>query len=655
MPSDEDDVEDVDIATIEAQIAADLRLPPDPARLLVDALTAAAIERAPDWANASIVVVRSPSDEWTSALADVVETKACAIPSVGVCKVLKRPDRFGSDRARVSPSEHTDAINNAMRLGNKDGMLVLVSARLDTDFPSVLLRAAQATLDCSEITSAVVASVVAKMTSGDAAGVPDDVARHLTPVVMRLAWRPSMASADYVRRLGELVERPKHARSEWTLARLHGCDEAVAWGNSTCRDIADCQAGRLAWKDMDRGALLCGPPGCGKTTFAAALAASAGVPLIPASYSKWKSGEDGKGSYTEIIGRMRQDFALARSQAPCILFIDEIDSLIGRGQAGHNESWFAPLTNALLAEMDGLASREGVIVLAASNFPERVDPALRRAGRLDRVLRLGLPDAPALERILQEHLGADADGLDLSQAARLALGGSGADCERWSRGARRRARHAGRRLVLADLIAEIRDNEGGKRSPEILRRAAVHEAGHAVVMMQHGRRVWHVGIRATGTMAGAIESDAPRMATTAADVRAVLVDLMAGRAAEEVLLGEPGGGAGGSASSDLSQATVIAASAEAAWGLGGRLTWIADPTAENVGSLLGLNRALAERVEARLADAYAAAIDVVRRRRAEVEAVAEALAVREVLTGDELRAVVAGAAGNACVPKEVLQ
>lgn len=275
-------------------------------------------------------------------------------------------------------------------------------------------------------------------------------AARLTPRLLRLARRPDQAADLYVLKLRELLRRAPAAqvsptpatagspRDAPTLERLFGMEEAVSFGLGVARDIKDFKEGKITWAAVDKGGLLSGPPGCGKTLFARALAATCEVPLVTGSYSEWLS--NGSGHQGNLLIAMRKTFRDARDQAPSVLFMDEIDSFPDWGKVSpHNADWEIQVVNALLSEIDGVEGLEGVVMLAACNHPERLDPALVRSGRLDHHIRIRLPDRTALARILREHLGTDLPGEDLSGAALLASGSSGADCERLVRGAAPRA------------------------------------------------------------------------------------------------------------------------------------------------------------------------------------------------------------------------
>lgn len=517
--------------------------------------------------------------------------------------------------------------------------------------PTDLVLAADHRLTLTVLTGADVALVARELCGGEATKtLADEQAALLTPRLLRLARRLGQTADAYVCKLRDLLHRElapagpaakESPRDAPTLDRLHGMDEAVAWGLAVAHDLQAFRDGTLAWADVDRGCLLSGPPGCGKTLFARALAATCGVPLVSGSYGQWLG--TGNAHQGDLLKSMRKTFADARSRAPSILFIDEVDSFPNRGTIRHRYAeWDIQVVNALLAEIDGVEGREGVVLVAACNHPEKLDPALVRSGRLDRHVRIGLPDRGALALILREHLGDDLPGEDLSGAALAAAGASGADCERLVRGARRRARAAGRAMTVADLVDEI----GGAddRSPDDLWIAAVHEAGHAVVAS-----TLRPGSLGMVSLHGMAESGGRTRATLvtsvflrAADVQDQLVMTLAGRAAEQEVFGIPSSASGGYAASDLARATGLAVVADTALGLGREdgLVWRGRPDVEAVPEMLASVPALVDRVRTRLDEAYTAARELVRQRLMAVEAVASALVARRVLDGPEAEDIV---------------
>jgi DNA polymerase III delta prime subunit len=515
---------------------------------------------------------------------------------------------------------------------------------------SALVRGADVTVTIPPMGAGLLRTVVHRVTGTRPGALPRGLAGAVSARHLRLARRPGQTTDDYVRRLAGLVAadkaevtKRKSGAPRWTLDNLYGMDAAVAWGRSWARDVAAWRAGELAWQDVDRGAVLAGPPGCGKTTFAAALAASSGAKLLATSYAQW----DSAGRYqSETLKAMRTVFEKAArlgKEGGCILLIDELDALPARGTAHHNEAFFAPLVTGLLEALDSLDSRSrtGVLVLGCTNHPGVLDPALVRAGRMDRTLHLGLPDRAALARILGEHLAEHPLGEeDLGTAARAGLGGSGADAERWARGARRRARQASRPVVTADLLAEIGEGHS-ELAPGVRRRMAIHEAGHAVAaVLERPGMLASVELRDTGDTLAATYSRLQEDEGMVADLEARLRGLLAGRAAEELLLGSPSGGAGGPGHSDLAVATRLAVGAETALGLGsGGLLWRGDPTEESLPTLLATTPGLVAATRARLDAAHAGAMELLQRERPMLEAVAAALLERGSLTGEEVEAI----------------
>lgn len=516
-----------------------------------------------------------------------------------------------------------------------------------TILPPDLLQAADLTLTLGDPEPDDVAYAAEAMTGERASdGLTADEAARLTPRLLRLAVRRDQTADLWVAKLRDLLlleEAPVAAapppdapRAAPDLSRLHGMPEAVEWGLALARDIRAYRNGELPWSAVDGGCLLSGPPGVGKTLYARALAKTCDVPLIHGGYSIWHS--SGSAHQGDFLKAMRKSFESAKKQAVSILFIDEIDSFPDRGKLTHSHaSYETQVVNSLLAEIDGADDRDGVVLIGACNHPEKLDPALVRSGRLDRHIRLRLPDVPALAAILREHLETDLPGVDLMGLAVFAAGASGADCERLVRGARRRARMAGRFMEASDLHGEIRGKPDGDAD---VRLAAIHEAGHVVAVAALGfAEVEAVSLRSSDAQGGAaLMRGQDRHHLLARDVEQLLISLLAGRAAEEVVLGEGSSGAGGGSNSDLARATKLALQASLALGLdpASGLLWAGQPEDRLIPTLLAADPALAARTKARLAAAYLEALALIAARRGAVIALADALVKRGALDGDEI-------------------
>jgi cell division protease FtsH len=464
------------------------------------------------------------------------------------------------EERRYRTRQAGELVDQALRDGNG---LVGISHAPDRLLPSNLVQAADLRLTMSPLDAGVLSAIVVAVTAGAPSSLPDaELCARITPAVLRMARRRGQSPDDFVRRIVRLTEqqKPGAQRENRTLDSLPGTTEAVAWGRDLARDLDAYAGGRLTWRDIDRGCLLVGPPGTGKTTFTCALATTCRVPLIAGSYAIWQSAREG--SLDDLLRAMAATFDEARKAAPCILFIDELDSFFNRTGDTRNRDWWSAVVGALLQHLDGLEAREGVVVVGATNHLESVDPAIARSGRLDRVIRIPLPDQDSLAKILRVHRGSDLVAVDLSRPALLAMGSTGADCERWARGARRRARNAGRPMEPEDLLAEIQDGDWQQREDD-LRVCAVHEAGHALLQaFEQPGTLQYVSIRGGSGHGGQVAVARRPSVATEEWLCTQLRQLLAGRAAEEMVFGRATGGSGGPPDSDLARATRLALNAE---------------------------------------------------------------------------------------------
>jgi cell division protease FtsH len=432
------------------------------------------------------------------------------------------------------------------------------------------------------------------------------------------------------------------------LEALHGYGEAMTWAQSLLTDLDAWRAGKLDFSSIERTAVLASAPGLGKTTFARSLAKSAGLPFFPTSVSAWFS--NSAGYLDSVIKQIDQVFAEAAAVAPAVIFLDECEGLPSRSASDRNSSWWIPVVGHMLLKLDSAASgvTSKLIIIGATNHPEKLDPALVRPGRLSKIIHIEKPDASALTGIIRQHLGSDLPDIDLNFAAKMAVGASGADVHGWVKAARRVARQVHRPLEFEDLISQIVPPE--IRPPSLVRRIAVHEAAHAVA--SHVLRPGSVnavtiigGDAKTGGLTLTTIDDGDLL--TRSDIEASAITCLAGRCGEQALLDSISTGSGGGHTSDLARASYMLAMVHTALGLGGKLLHRATP--QTVMQLLTLDPVLAKVVEDDLQRLHAKALALVENHADIVEAVADALVKHRHLNAEQFAAVFEKASRNGMV------
>jgi cell division protease FtsH len=406
---------------------------------------------------------------------------------------------------------------------------------------------------------------------------------------------------------------------------------------------------------IPKGVLLVGPPGTGKTLLARSIAGEAKVPFL------FSSGSDFVEMYAGVgASRIRKLFKDARRHPSCIVFIDELDA-VGRSRGGNSLSHEEreQTLNQLLVEMDGFAPNQGIVVIAATNRPDILDPALLRPGRFDRQVTVGAPDLKGREQILKIHarkIQLDPD-VDLRQTARGTPGFSGADLANLMNEAALFAVRAGRKAVTASDLDEARDKVlmGVERKSLTMTEhervtCAFHESGHAVVaaLLPHADPLHKVTIiprgRALGVTMQLPEGD--RHTHTREFLEAQIAILMGGRVAEELFLRQMTSGAG----NDIERATEIARRMVCEFGMSalGPLAFRTPGNPWDTDRGAGISEATAQRVDEEVRSlvmaGYETARQIIGKHRKAVRAMADQLLAVESLDAEDIKAVIAAAA-----------
>ena len=407
---------------------------------------------------------------------------------------------------------------------------------------------------------------------------------------------------------------------------------------------------------MPKGILLVGPPGTGKTMLAKAVAGEANVPFFSMSGSEFVEMFVGMGA-----SKVRDLFRQAKEKAPCIVFIDEIDA-IGKkrdGQLGGNDEREQTL-NQLLTEMDGFEGNNGVIILAATNRPESLDPALTRPGRFDRRVPVELPDLKGREAILKVHAKKIkiADDVDFNKVARMASGASGAELANIVNEAALRAVRDGRRFATqADLEESIEVVIAGYQKKNAImtdhekRIVAYHEIGHALVAAKqtNSAPVQKITIvpRTSGALGYTMQVDeGDRVLMSREEIENKIATFTGGRAAEELVFGSVTTGA----ANDIEQATKLARAMITRYGMSDDFDMVALETVTN--QYLGGDASLACSAETQtqidrqvvelVKKQHAKALGILRENREKLDALAAFLYEKETITGEKFMHILNG-------------
>ena len=475
----------------------------------------------------------------------------------------------------------------------------------------------------------------------------------------RMSGGGNAAAQDKMAKFGQArVQMPGRGEDRVTFDQVAGADEEKEELQEIVEFLRDPDKYLQLGAHIPKGVLLVGPPGTGKTLLAKSVAGEADVAFLSISGSDFVEMYVGVGA-----SRVRDLFEQAKKQSPAIIFIDEIDA-VGRKRGsglggGHDER--EQTLNQLLVEMDGFAASQGVVVLAATNRVDILDPALLRPGRFDRQVYVGLPDIKGREEILRVHACNKplAEDVDLAQIARGTAGFTGADLENLLNEAALLSGRRGEAMIRQKTIQEsiIKVIAGPEKHSRVIpeqerKLTAFHEAGHAVVMhdLPDQDPVHQITIVPRGQAGGMTISlpEEDRSYLSKRYMEDEIVALLGGRAAEELMLGDISTGA----SNDLQHATAIARKMVGTYGMSRRLGHVAFNAGSDevfIGKSMGHTRPYSEKIAAEmddeiqqiLADAYARCTEILKREQDKLQTVADFLLEHETMTAEEFEAVFA--------------
>jgi cell division protease FtsH len=530
--------------------------------------------------------------------------------------------RDGSEGVRIKEAGNA-TVADAL---HASATVVGIAPDPDQQLPSYLVRAADHRLSLGSLDASGIALVIEAVTGcAPTGGIDERVAAAVDLTELTLSIRPGRTADECVDGIRKLVSTTRTVLMTGPrLEDLVGYGEAKNWGLNFVADLNAWRGGSIvSFSEIESSLLIFGPPGVGKTRFSSALSFSARLPLLETSVAHWNSMQYLSGTLSE----MRSVFTKAREltskteHSAAIVFVDELDGIGSKSEVQEYRLYYEQIINLAL-ELFAQAPSNRIALICATNFPERIDSALLRSGRLDRKIGIGLPGTETLIGIFKHYLGNELEGVDLTATAARAAGHTGADVQLWVRAARSKARRAGRALNIDDLTDEI--SGGMPPAPEWLRRSgAVHEAGHLVAGIAVGMfEPAELFLNDNGGRARMVHHYASMQ--TKAGLEAYVVAVLAGRAAEESILGAEAVtvGSGAGKDSDLSIATSVALDLELTYGMGAMGLVRLDDSATQV---MKHDPAVVKAVRLRLESCFARARSIVAANRETVVEIAAAL------------------------------
>ncbi|WP_354210673.1 MULTISPECIES: AAA family ATPase [unclassified Bradyrhizobium] len=548
--------------------------------------------------------------------------------------------RDGADRRR----DDAGSVEAARDLSR--GLCVMGVSHDEKLLPASLRSAADIVVRIAPPDGAVLRKAIARFARRSPGGLDRGIAAGLDLPEIVAAFRPGKGPKDVVRRL-EAARRSHVGTTQRVpaLATAVEYGEAQRFGLDLARDLEDFRNNRIGWRDIDRGICLHSIPGCGKSWFPAVLSQGCGgIPLVTTSAGSWFA--NGPGYLDSVVKECRKSHSLAVAMAApvAIWHIDEVDAAVPERakMSSRAQEWWNVVVSDILNIVDSaLAATDArLLVIGTTNAIDRVDSALLRPGRLEKVVRIDPPDAAGILNILDFHLQGELAGEDLAAAGAVMEGSTPAEIMYMVRTARRAARHAGRALAVADLIAAAMPHE--THPPARLFRFAVHEAAHAVILLALAAgTVQHVVLGSLGDSGGrtrVLYADDDLATRAAIEDRATVG--LAARAAERLFTGSVSTGSGGAADSDLGAVTILVSSLHASFGMRGAAVYLG--AGEELLAAVSYDPGLREAVARDLRRLERRADRLVAANRDAIAAVAERLAERRHLTGAEVEGLVRG-------------